>query len=59
MAESKLKTGKNIILPKLDNIQDVETRRVLQELFRALQDINFNNYSDHAHLDERLKDVEP
>lgn len=58
MADRGLKTGKSIILPKLEHIQDREIKRILEELFRVLQDINFNNYSDHAHLEERVKDLE-
>ena len=54
-----LKTGKNIILPKIDRIEDSETKKVLEEILRVLQDINYNNYSDHAHIDERVRVLEP
>ncbi len=53
-----LQTGKSIILPDINKIEDVEIKRVFKELFRALQELNANNYSDHAFLDERVNTIE-
>lgn len=60
MAELKkgLRTAKRLILPRLDNIEDLEVKNVLEELFRALQDINYDNYTDHIYLKDRIKELE-
>ena len=54
-----LKVSKNLILPRLDKIRDPEVKRVLQELLRVLQNTNSVNYSDLAHLEERMGALEP
>jgi len=53
-----LKTSKNIIIPRVDKIKDPETKRVLEDILKLLQQMNYSDYSDHAYLDERLKDLE-
>lgn len=53
-----LKTGKYLILPKIDRIEDTETKRVLEEILKVLQDMNYSDYNDHAYIDERLKVLE-
>jgi hypothetical protein len=54
-----LRVGKILILPKVDKIKDPEAKRVIQQLFRVLQEINANNYSDLAGLDGRVTELEP
>ena len=54
-----LKVSKNVILPKLDRIKDPEVKRVLQQLEKVIQEMNSNNYSDLAHLEERIVALEP
>jgi len=56
--EKGLRTGKNLILPKIDRIEDPETKKVLEDILRVLQDMNYSDYNDHTYLDERLKDLE-
>jgi len=56
--EKGLKTGKSLILPKIDKIEDLEVKRVIEEILRLIQDVNYKNYSDHAYLDERIKVLE-
>ena len=45
-----LKVSKNIILPSIDRIRDPETRSVLQELIKAIQDMNSTYYNDLTYL---------
>ena len=47
-----LQVGKNVILPRIDKLQDPETKRVIQELLRVIQDMNSTYYNDLVHLKE-------
>jgi len=53
-----LKVSKNVILPRIDKIQDPETKRVIQQLLKIIQDTNSNNYSDLKYLEERITVLE-
>ena len=46
-----LKVSKNVILPRIDRIQDPEAKRVIQELLRVIQDLNATYYNDLAYLE--------
>ena len=53
-----LRVGKILILPRVDKIKDPETKKVIQQLFKVLQEVNANNYSDLAELETRIYDLE-
>ena len=53
-----LMVSKNVILPKLDNIKDPETKRVMQELFKAIQNMNTSYYNDLIYLEGRVYALE-
>lgn len=53
-----LRASKNIILPRIDRISDPESKRVIQELLRIIQELNSTNYSDLAYLEGRIKTLE-
>lgn len=55
---SELKINKNIILPSLNNIKDLESKRVMQEISNAIQGLNQIVYNDLTLLDERVGDLE-
>jgi len=55
---SELKINKNIILPSLDNIKDLESKRVMQEILNAIQGLNQIVYNDLTYIDERVSDLE-
>ena len=59
MAVKNLKTSGNILLPRLDRIQDKETREVLQRLVKAIKEMNITTYGDLTGLEERVSDLEP
>ena len=54
-----LKVSKNIILPKLDKIRDPETKRVLQQYSKVIQEMNDTYYNDLVHLEGRIAELEP
>jgi len=54
-----LKVSKNIILPKLDKIRDPETKRILQQYSKVIQEMNDTYYNDLVHLEGRIAKVEP
>lgn len=45
-----LKVSKNIVLPRIDRIRDPETRIVLQQLIKSIQDMNSVYYNDLTYL---------
>ena len=53
-----LMVSKNVILPKLDNIKDPETKRVMQGLYKTIQGMNTTYYNDLIYLEERVYDLE-
>ena len=53
-----LKVSKNVILPRIDKIQDPETKRVFQQLLKVIQDLNATYYNDLVHLEGRVKELE-
>ena len=59
MAIKNLKTSGNILLPRLDNIRDPETKRVFQQLVKAIEEMNITTYGDLTGLEERVTDLEP
>jgi len=54
-----LRIGKILVLPRVDKIKDPETKRVVQEVLRVIQEVNANNYSDLVYLEARIKALEP
>lgn len=54
-----LKVGKNLILPKADNIKDPEAKRVIKKILKVLQDMNTTSYSDMIWVEGRVTDLEP
>ena len=54
-----LQVGKNVILPRIDKLQYPETKRVIQELLRVIQDMNSTYHNDLLHLEERIAELEP
>lgn len=54
-----LKTSNNILLPRLDKIQDPEVQRVFQQLLKAIQRMNVTTYGDLTGLEERITTLEP
>jgi len=53
-----LKVSKNVILPRLDKFKDPEVKRVLQQLEKAIQDMNTTYYNDLVHLEDRIAKLE-
>jgi len=53
-----IKVSKNVILPRLDRIKDTETKKVLEQLFKVIQDMNSNNYNDLTYLEDRIYTLE-
>jgi hypothetical protein len=53
-----IKVSKNVILPKLDRVRDTEMKKVLEQLFKVIQDINSNNYNDLTYIEKRVYDLE-
>lgn len=54
-----LQTTKNILLPRLDRIKDEETKRVFQQLLKAIQKMNQITSGDLAGHEERITVLEP
>ena len=54
-----LRVSKNLILPRVDRIQDPEVKKVIQELLKVIQETNANNCSDLANHEERITTLEP
>lgn len=54
-----LRVSKNIILPRVDKIQDPEIKRVIQQILKVIQETNANNYSDLVNHEERITTLEP
>ena len=54
-----LKTSKNVILPRLDKIQDPETKKVFQRLVKAIERMNQTTCGDLTGLEERITTLEP
>ncbi len=54
-----LKTSKSILLPRLDRIQDKETKEVLQRLLKAIEKMNQMTCGDLTGLEERITALEP
>ena len=54
-----LQVGKNLILPRVDRIQDPEAKRVIQELLRVIQRMNDTYYSDIVWIEGRVTTLEP
>jgi len=54
-----LQVGKTVILPRLDRIEDPETKRVFQQLLKAVRELNGIYYNDLTHLEKRIVDLEP
>lgn len=54
-----LQVSKNVILPRIDNIKDPETKRVIQELLRVIQRMNTTYYNDLASIEGRVTTLEP
>jgi len=50
--------SKNVILPKLDNIKDPETKRVMQGLYKTIQGMNTTYYNDLIYLEGRVYALE-
>ena len=46
---AELRVSKSIILPRVDNIKDPEAKRVIQELFKVIRNMNDDNYNDHTY----------
>lgn len=59
MAVKNLKTSGNILLPRLDKVQDPETKRVFQQLLRTIREMNITAYGDLMGLEERITTLEP
>jgi len=53
-----LKTSKNILLPRLDRIKDPETKKVFQQLLKAIQTMNQSISGDLVGHEERITDLE-
>ena len=53
-----LKVSKNVILPKTDRIEDIEARKVIDQLLRVIQDMNTIYYSDLTYLQEQITDLD-
>ena len=49
-----LRVGKVLVLPRTDRIKDPETKRVIEEVLKIIQEVNANNYSDLVYLDEKV-----
>ena len=49
-----LRTPKNLLLPKADNIKDPEVKRVFQQLLNSIQKMNQTTCGDLTGLEERL-----
>lgn len=50
-----LRVGKSLVLPRTDNITDTEIKKVIDELIRVIEDINFTNFNDHILIDDTVK----
>lgn len=53
-----LRVGKVLVLSRVDRIKDSETKKVVQEIIRVIQETNANNYSDLVYLEARIKALE-
>jgi len=49
-----LKTPKNLLLPKVDNVKDPEVKRIFQQLINAIQKMNQTTSGDLTGHEERL-----
>ena len=49
-----LKTPKNLLLPKVDNVKDPEVKRIFQQLINAIQKMNQTTCGDLTGLEERI-----
>ena len=49
-----LKTAKNVLLPRVDNIKDPETKLVFQRLLKVIEKMNRTTCGDLTGLEERL-----
>ena len=53
-----LKTPKNLLLPRADNIKDPETKRVIQQILKVIQRMNQTTYGDLSGHEKRITDLE-
>ena len=54
-----LKTSNNLLLPRIDKIKYPETKRVIQQMLKAIQKMNITTYGDLTGHEERISDLEP
>ena len=53
-----LKTPKNLLLPKADNIKDQETKKVIQQILKIIEKMNQITFGDLSGHEERITDLE-
>jgi len=53
-----LKTPKNLLLPRVDNIKDPETKRVIQQMLKIIERMNQVTFGDLSGHEERITDLE-
>jgi len=53
-----LRVSKNVILPRTDKVKDPETKRVIDELLRKLQEMNQVYHNDITYLESRVYSLE-
>jgi len=54
-----LQVSKNLILPRIDKIDDPETKKVIRELLKVIQSMNGTYYNDLVSVEERVVALEP
>lgn len=55
---AEMRVSKSIILPRVDNVKDPETKRVIRELLKVIQKLNDDNYDDHNYFEGRIYALE-
>ena len=53
-----LKTPKNLLLPKADNIRDPETKKIIQQMLKIIERMNQVTFGDLSGHEERITDLE-
>jgi len=53
-----LRVGKNVVLPRVDKRKDPETKRVVREILKTIQEMNSIYYRDLVHLEGRIYKLE-